>query len=132
MKNLLAITGIILFICIIITSSYRSDNANAAPEQPILESQISQVSDNKKASTDYFLSVYEKKVAAFETGKDVPFYISDVYINTLPAADIELLEKGIYVKDKKALKRLIEDYCSWLFRDIFMVIFTINLSVFHI
>ena len=119
MKNLLAVTGIILFVCIIITSSYRSDNANAAPEQTIPESQISQASDNEKNSTGYFLSVYEKKVAAFEAGNDIPFYISDVYVNALPAADIKLLEKGIHVDDKKALKRLIEDYCSWIFRDIF-------------
>ena len=127
MKNLLAITGIILFICIIITSSYRSDNANAAPEQPILESQISQASNSEKSAAGYFLSVYEKKVAAFEAGNDIPFYISDVYVNTLPAADIKSLKKGIHVDDKKALKRLIEDYCSWIFRDKFMVIITINL-----
>lgn len=112
MKNLLAVTGIILLVCIVITSTYSSDNANAAPEQLSSEPQISQISSEQSDVSYYVLSVYEKKVAAFENGKNIPFYISDVYVNTLPTADIELLEKGIYVNDKKALKRLIEDYCS--------------------
>lgn len=117
MKKLLAITGIILLTCIIISSTYRSDNAKAAPQQLTSDSQISQASDPPADAPRYFLSVYDKKVAAFEAGKDIPFYISDVYINTLPTVDVEMLEKGIYVNDKKALKRLIEDYCSWVIWD---------------
>ena len=56
--------------------------------------------------------MYEKKVAAFENGKDYPIYISDVYVSMLSQTDRELLEKGIYASDRKALNRLIEDYCS--------------------
>ena len=79
MKNLLAVTGIILLVCIVITSTYSSDNANAAPEQLSSEPQISQISSEQSDVSYYVLSVYEKKVAAFENGKNIPFYIRIYY-----------------------------------------------------
>lgn len=117
MKNLLLVTGSILMICLIITSSYSGKKPEAAGDKAKIQ-EISSVvqersteavpSDKKK----YRLSEYEKRIAAFENGSEKPFYISDVYVSTLPPADRELLKKGIEAEDEKALKRLIQDYCS--------------------
>lgn len=117
MKHLLIITGSILLICIIITSIYSPQNPEAVSEekQPLQESSVvSEVSTQKEQSAvkNYKVAEYEKKVAVFENGKSEPIYISDVYVSNLPPADRELLKKGIYAEDEKALKRLIEDYCS--------------------
>ena len=107
MKKLMAITGSILLLCVIITSVYAPHGTAVPPEK----TEISEMS-KEAVKEKYRLSVYERKVAAFENGKDYPIYISDVYVNSLPETDRRLLEKGIYVSDRKSLNRLIEDYCS--------------------
>lgn len=111
MKSLMTVTGIILLICIMITGLYAPKGTAARSEKSF----FSEISAEQQSSTEekkYRLSVYEKKVAAFENGKDYPMYISDVYVSMLSQTDRELLEKGIYASDRKALNRLIEDYCS--------------------
>lgn len=116
MKYLLMVTGSILLICIVITAVYTPQAPDAAVKEesyivsPLPSVQNSSVPDT--SSAPYRLSVYQKKVAAFQNGKTEPIYISDVYVNSLPSADIALLEKGINADSMKALKRLIEDYCS--------------------
>lgn len=118
MKNLLMITGSILFICIIITSMFSNSKTGAAvqeePKAAVSQSaeESSRKTSVKEEKTGYTLKEYEKKIAAFENAKSEPIYISDVYVNDLPKTDRELLKEGIYAEDKKALKRLIEDYCS--------------------
>ena len=107
MKKLMAITGSILLICLIITAVY----APQGTAMPLEETKISEISQESRTEK-YRLSVYERKVAAFENGKDHPIYISDVYVKSLPETDRQLLEKGIYAADRKTLNRLIEDYCS--------------------
>ena len=111
MKTLMTVTGIILLMCIMITGLYAPKGTAAPPEKSF----FSEISVTEQSSTinenKYRLSVYEKKVAAFENGKDYPIYISDVYVSSLSETDRELLEKGIYASERKALNRLIEDYC---------------------
>ena len=108
----MTVTGIILLICVMITGLY-APKSTAAPSEKSFLSEISAEEQPSTANEDkYRLSVYEKKVAAFENGKDYPMYISDVYVSSLSETDRELLEKGIYASDRKALNRLIEDYCS--------------------
>ena len=60
----------------------------------------------------YIIGVYDEKVAVFTQGDAVPIEIYDVYISTLPERDQKTLEKGIEVKGKIELRRLIEDYTS--------------------
>ena len=107
MKKLMAITGSILLICIVITAVYAPQGTAVPPAQEEM-SQVSQTGTAEK----YRLSVFERKVAAFENGKEYPIYIGDVYVNSLPEADRQALENGIAAADRKTLNRLIEDYCS--------------------
>ena len=107
MKKLTILTGTILIICVIITAVY----APRPTALPPVQTEISQMSQ-EIPEEKYRLSVYEKKVAAFRNGKDYPIYISNVYVNSLPETDRQLLEQGISAPDRKSLNRLIEDYCS--------------------
>ncbi len=114
MKNLLLITGSILLLCILITSFYAPPVPEAA-EQSEPQAEIRELSEQEQPSSSakhYYLAEYDKKIAAFEQGQEKPIYISDVYVSTLPKADIALMKKGIPADSEKELKRLIEDYCS--------------------
>ena len=111
MKSLMTVTGIILMICVVVTAAYTPKSAAVPSEQPPAIQEMSS-GESEVSEEPYKLSVYEKRVAAFERGKEYPLYISDVYVSTLPKADRELLEKGIAASDRKTLNRLIEEYCS--------------------
>lgn len=60
----------------------------------------------------YTLKNHGGRLAVFESQSDTPFRVYDVYINTLPAYDQELLQEGVAVEGEAALARLIEDYVS--------------------
>lgn len=114
MKKLLIITGIILFICIIITAASDSNKITAknvynVSQQTSSSKKESDGSDNEKY---YIIKEYNKRVSVFENNAKFPIYMSEVYVNDLPEADLILLKKGIRVNDKKTLNRLLEDYCS--------------------
>lgn len=62
--------------------------------------------------TTYKIGVYNEKIAVFSQGDRIPIEVFDVYISTLPKKDQNDLKKGVIVKSKMELKRLIEDYTS--------------------
>lgn len=61
---------------------------------------------------NYVIGVYDEKIAVFTQGDSVPIETYDVYITTLPESDQKSLRKGIEVKGKTELRRLIEDFTS--------------------
>lgn len=61
---------------------------------------------------NYVIGVYDEKIAVFAQGDAVPIETYDVYVTTLPESDQKSLRKGIEVKGKTELRRLIEDYTS--------------------
>ena len=46
----------------------------------------------------------------FQDGNDDPTQVLDIYVNSLPEHDQDLLESGIRIDDQKELQQLIEDY----------------------
>lgn len=60
----------------------------------------------------YMLKDYHGKIAVFETDKDQPDIVFDVYVSTLPEFDQKALKTGVFAQDMKELNRLIEDYTS--------------------
>ena len=116
MKNLIIITGSILFIYILLTSYALPPKAEA--EEHTEQASITELSESVSipepsvTAPVYVLKEYEGKVAAFNIEQSKPVYISDTNVSELPQADRNLLKKGITTTDQKELKRLIEDYCS--------------------
>ena len=60
----------------------------------------------------FLLGIYEGRIALWMDGIKKPVYVSEYSANILPPADRERLEKGICVKDREQLNRLLEDYLS--------------------
>ena len=121
MKKLLMITGTLLLLCIIITSQ---TNNTAISADPLITEDISQEASfdtshkemSENSSEDFYvLKEYNNYVAVFHNNDERPLYVSNTLVKVLPQADRELLKHGIYADNKKALARLIEDYCSWFF-----------------
>lgn len=114
MKRLIAVTGLLLFLCLCISAAVgsRPIKADTAFPQPsaALESSATEPEDSRQSG--YLLKEYDKRVAVFENGGSVPIFISSTYLAQLPEEDRRLLRAGIIVPDRKTLRRLLEDYCS--------------------
>lgn len=62
--------------------------------------------------TGYWLKEYQGKIGVFENNKKAPQQVLNVYIESLPEEDKELLRSGIKVKTHEELLELIENYAS--------------------
>lgn len=117
MKQLLMVTGIILFICILITSfagkrtEATNDSSTHTNTEMLLDS-LPPASGQEISGVHYIIREYDKRIAVFKENSDSPLYVTEVYVNELPKADKKLLKDGIHVYSEKELTRLIEDYTS--------------------
>ena len=109
MKKFIIITGCMALVSILLTSEPSEKNKAdaAAPDADNSISQKSEVIEDM-----YTLKEYNKRLAVFQDGNGEPIFITNVFVSELPKADRELMKKGIPAHDDKALKRLLEDYCS--------------------
>ena len=60
----------------------------------------------------FVLGEYEGKLTVLSPDKTIAYEVFDVYINTLPAYDKELLYNGINIRSREELYSLLEDYNS--------------------
>lgn len=60
----------------------------------------------------YIMRNHGGRLAVFEAQEDSPRLVFDVYVNTLPEYDQEILQEGVSVEGEDALTKLIEDYIS--------------------
>ena len=76
---------------------------------------LSQEEDDSSKETDeaqsvgWILKAYQERIGIFREDGSLED-ILDVQIKTLPKADRDLLEEGIYAPDRITLESLIEDY----------------------
>ena len=106
MKKLIIISSCIVLMCFIVSFGVLPTIKSHSNES-IPESQSS-----SSSSLSYVVKDFNGNIAVFENGKNSPFKITDVPINSLPYADREILRKGIAVTSKSELNRILEDYCS--------------------
>lgn len=117
MKRLIAVTGSILLICLIISAAgerkpIKADSPAAEQSAAGNESSSSETGISGSGSSYYYLRGYNKRVAVFEGESSEPLYITSRFVSDLPQDDQKLLAKGILAADKKTLKKLIQDFCS--------------------
>lgn len=60
--------------------------------------------------TTYTLKDYNGQIALFKNNDEKPTEIYNIFINSLPKADIENIKNGITVETKEELNKLLEDY----------------------
>lgn len=86
--------------------------AVAFASTPKLNVNANSMTTSSQIKGGYYLRAFNNKIGVFESGKNQPQQVLDVYISNLPLDAWKLLEEGIYCKDHTELLRRIEDYTS--------------------
>ena len=85
---------------------------NSAVSSPFYTASLSQSSSQETRQVRYLMKNYGGRPAVFEAQQQSPLLVFDVYVNTLPEYDQQLLQEGISVEGEQQLTRIIEDYIS--------------------
>ena len=83
-----------------------TEQTNSIKPASVSSSQI------QKQPVRYTMKNHGGRLAVFEAQEDSPRLVFDVYINTLPEYDQELLQEGVSVEGEDALTKLIVDDIS--------------------
>lgn len=85
---------------------------DSAVSSPFYTASLSQSSSQETRQVRYLMKNYGGRLAVFEAQQQSPLLVFDVYVNTLPEYDQQLLQEGISVEGEQQLTRIIEDYIS--------------------
>ena len=109
MKKLIFFTGIIIYILFAISTfiTVAKENKNT-----ILEITPSSAVSVENNSEEYYILTVKDGVIVALNNKGKIIETTDTRISILPKADQQDLKKGIKIYSKKALSKLLEDYCS--------------------
>ena len=94
---LVATSSLAATLCILMGASMIGSSTQAPPSSSTVQE-------------GWVMCDYQGKIAVFQGGDDNPTQILDIYINSLPEHDQDLLKSGIRIDDQKELQQLIEDY----------------------
>ena len=105
MKQLIAIIGIILMSCVIISAVIIPANADSSNAY-----QIAQAFDEQ--DNVYVIKENNGSLSVYLEGESEPIITTETNVSVLPKNDQKELEQGVRVKGEKALQKALEDYCS--------------------
>lgn len=77
-----------------------------------VQSETTTVSDTSTTQVNYKISVYDGRIAVFDTSTNSPIEVFDVYLSSLPQSEQNQIRSGIYTDSSVKLQELIEDYTS--------------------
>lgn len=108
-KNILkviSLIGIILLLAVVLVLNViiNSSRNSQFPKE--------EYTSSEEGETVYKISEYNGKLAIFLLGDPEPIKVYDLFLNSLPEKDSEMLKDGILVYSKPDLQQLIEDYIS--------------------
>lgn len=112
MKRLIAVTGCLLFICMLIDLCIPSGRRSAEASGGSAARWSAAEESRAAVSRIYVISVFDDRIAVYEKGKKAPVYISDKKLYDLPQEDILAVKKGIETGSKRELRAMLEDFCS--------------------
>lgn len=101
------ITAIIILGCFAVSNIIIPSLAST--ENPIAKAQSS---TDKESRDVYFITSLDGRLVVYKENVSSPYIKTDTLLNTLPKADKEKIEKGIYIYGEANLKKALEDYCS--------------------
>lgn len=108
-KNILKIVsliGIILLLAVVlILNIFINSSRNS-------QFPADEYTSSEEGETVYKISEYDGKLAVFILGDSEPIKVYNLFLNSLPEKDAEMLRDGILVYSKPDLQQLIEDYTS--------------------
>lgn len=102
-KHITIVSALLLFGTILIFTTFNNN-------------QMKQKTDTKmnlstETEVNYILKDYNGRIALFNENKEKPLKIYDVFTDSLPETDIELIRNGIYVSASE-LNNVLSDYLS--------------------
>ncbi len=111
--TMLVISGLLLWGGVLLRSR-NPDPASAPPANNRPASSLVSHPEEESATAfaRYRLGVWEGKLALFSEGRESPDEVYDVYIQTLPEAEQNRLQKGIVIQSEEELAGWLEDYTS--------------------
>ena len=89
-----------------LNAQWRAFTENAVPVE---SDEMSASHDNDKSGDIWIMKAYGEQIGIYKLNGELECVL-DVYLITLPDADQELLEHGIYVSGRDSLTALVEDY----------------------
>lgn len=112
MKKLIAITAVILFGCLFISSFSATQRTENMTEQAIIYNEKKAYDKNDEINQVYVIKSEDGELVVYKKGETSPLIHTGTLVKGLPKGDIMRLEKGIEITGKDNLKKYIEDYCS--------------------
>ena len=103
MKKLIAVTGSILIVCLLISGAILPAMSERRETSTQRKTEIN-------SQRLYIVKEYNGKIAVFEKGNDTPFKTTEMQISLLPDYDKQMLQAGIEVNGQGELNTLLEDY----------------------
>lgn len=102
MKKLVGITGLILICCVCIGALYTPSEA-VNIEASTVATHLDDI---------YVIKAENNKIVVYRKNEEMPYIVTDTYINNLPKGDILRLIEGIEIYGEKNLQKSLQDYCS--------------------
>lgn len=112
MKKLIAITAVILFGCLFVSSFSATQVTQNGTEQTVTYNEKETADEIDEQNQVYIIKAEDGKIAVYKKGDTAPYIQTDTFVRSLPKGDIMRLEKGIEVTGRENLKKYLEDYCS--------------------
>lgn len=112
MKKLIAITGVILFGCLFISTFSATQGGESSTEQTIIYNEKETDEQSDEQNQVYIIKAENGRLTVYIKGESTPYLQTDASVQALPKGDILRLEKGVEVTGKENLKKYLEDYCS--------------------
>lgn len=112
MKKLIAITAVILFGCLFISSFSATQNTENTAKQAIVYNEKETSGKIEADKQAYIIKAENGEIVVYEKNSANPYMQTGSLVKGLPKGDILRLEKGIEVIGKENLKKYLEDYCS--------------------
>lgn len=112
MKKLIAITAVILFGCLFISSFSATQQIQNNAEQTIIYNEKQTADQADKKNQSYIIKSENGLLAVYKKGETTPYMQTGASVKGLPKGDILRLERGIEVDGEENLKKILEDYCS--------------------
>ncbi|MEE1318534.1 MAG: hypothetical protein UHD05_03405 [Ruminococcus sp.] len=105
MKKLVAITGIMLMLCLFTGVAF-------SPATSAQTESVQATVNNNEQNMTFVLKAENNRITVYKKGESTPYMTTDTPVDSLPKGDIMLLELGIEIEGEKNLKKSLEDYCS--------------------
>lgn len=112
MKKLIAITAVILFGCLFISSFSATQVTQNGVKHTATYNEKETAGEIDEQNQIYIIKAEDGKLTVYKKGDAAPYMHTNTFVNTLPKGDILRLENGIEVTGKENLKKYLEDYCS--------------------